>query len=127
MKTLQNFSAGPAGGGGVEYAVMRCSINTGGCAMTCVSVGDNAVCVRRDRREQDRRWSTRTEGCGREEIKVKIVFMNLNVCESDEMSDASVSTESITTLSEPGGAALMALRISCRESVHVSYPGIRSV
>lgn len=112
MKTLQNFSAGPAGGGNVEYAVMRCSINAGGCAMTCVSVGDKAVWVTSDRKEQANEWSTRTEGCEREEIKLKSVFMNLNVCESDEMSDASVSTESITTLSGPGGADLIALRIS---------------
>lgn len=80
--------------------------------MICASVGDNAVCVTRDKKEHDNKWSTRTEGCGREEIKVNSVFMNLNVCESDEMSDASVSTESITTLSEPGGADLIALRMS---------------
>lgn len=112
MKILQNFSAGPAGGGSVENAVTRYSINAGGCAMTCVSIGDKAVWVTRDRKEQVNKCSTRTEGCGREEIKVRSALMNLNVCESDEMSDASVSTESITTLSGPGGADLIASRVS---------------
>lgn len=64
MKILQNLSAGPTGGGGVKYAVARCSIRAGGCAMMCVKVGDRVVWVKRDRRGQESRWRTSTDGSG---------------------------------------------------------------